>query len=136
MAKAEQLGNPIAQLTYALFREPNPVPLKYALSLLGLTSPKVRLPLVGLADQAKVEIAAVMAKLCDENPECIIGAMCGPKHCDQRVVAGLTGIFGDADAQVRAGHGTRRKELKGISHFRSAVKPAEGVSRALETRRQ
>jgi 4-hydroxy-tetrahydrodipicolinate synthase len=85
---AQRLGNPIAQLTYALFREPNPVPLKYALSLLGLTSPKVRLPLVGLADQAKVEIAAVMAKLCDENPECIIGAMSGPKHCNHRVVAG------------------------------------------------
>jgi len=44
MAKAQRLGDPIAQLTYALFREPNPVPLKYALSLLGLMSPKVRLP--------------------------------------------------------------------------------------------
>jgi 4-hydroxy-tetrahydrodipicolinate synthase len=88
IVKAERLRNPIAQLTYALFREPNPVPLKYALSLLGLMSPKVRLPLVGLADQAKVEIAAVMAKLCDEHPECIIGAMCGPKHCTHRVVAG------------------------------------------------
>jgi 4-hydroxy-tetrahydrodipicolinate synthase len=30
MVKAQRLGNPIAQLTYALFREPNPVPLKYA----------------------------------------------------------------------------------------------------------
>jgi 4-hydroxy-tetrahydrodipicolinate synthase len=67
--KAERLSNPIAQLTYALFHEPNPVPLKYALSLLGLMSPKVRLPLVELADQAKAEVAAVMSKLRDENPE-------------------------------------------------------------------
>jgi 4-hydroxy-tetrahydrodipicolinate synthase len=63
-AKAERLADSIAQLTYALFREPNPVPLKYALSLLGLMSPKVRLPLVELADQAKAEISAVMSKHC------------------------------------------------------------------------
>jgi hypothetical protein len=47
-------------------------------------SPKVRLPLVEAADQAKAEIAAVMAKLCDENPEYIIDGMCGPKHCNHQ----------------------------------------------------
>jgi 4-hydroxy-tetrahydrodipicolinate synthase len=64
MASAQRLGHPIAQLTYALFREPNPAPLKYALSLLGHMSPKVRLPLVELADQSKAELAAVMSKMC------------------------------------------------------------------------
>jgi 4-hydroxy-tetrahydrodipicolinate synthase len=80
MVKAQRLCIPIAQLTYALFREPNPVPLKYALSLLGLMSPKVRLPLVELADQAKAEIAAVMAKMCDENAADMIGRMGGAGH--------------------------------------------------------
>jgi 4-hydroxy-tetrahydrodipicolinate synthase len=83
--KAQRLGNPIAQLTYALFREPNPVPLKYALSLLGLMSPKVRLPLVELADQAKAEIAAVVAKMCDENAEDMIGRTSRPKHFNHQV---------------------------------------------------
>src|ERR1700748_2152886 len=68
-ATAQRLGSQIAQLTYALFREPNPVPVKYTLSLLGLMSPKVRLPLVELADRAKAEIAAIVAKMCDENEE-------------------------------------------------------------------
>jgi 4-hydroxy-tetrahydrodipicolinate synthase len=89
MSKAQRLSNPIAQLTYALFREPNPVPLKYALSLLGLMSPKVRLPLVELADRSKGEIAAVMSKLCDEMSDCMIGTMRGRQHGEGRVaVAG------------------------------------------------
>jgi 4-hydroxy-tetrahydrodipicolinate synthase len=87
MAKAQRLGNPIAQLTYALFREPNPVPLKYAPSLIDLMSPKVRLPLVELADQAKTEIRAVMAKMCDENAEDMIGKMCGAGPSNRRAVA-------------------------------------------------
>jgi 4-hydroxy-tetrahydrodipicolinate synthase len=88
VTKAQGLGNPIAQLTYALFRESNPVPLKYALSLLGLMSPKVRLPLVELADQAKAEVAAVMSKLCEEDAEYMIGRMCGPAPGLRRAVAG------------------------------------------------
>jgi hypothetical protein len=35
-------------------------------------SPKVRLPLAELADQAKAEVAAVMSKLRDENAEQMI----------------------------------------------------------------
>jgi hypothetical protein len=50
-------------------------------------SPRVRLPLVELADQAKIEIRAVMAKVCDENAE-VIGSMCGPGHGNRRAVAG------------------------------------------------
>jgi hypothetical protein len=51
-------------------------------------SPKVRLPLVELADQAKAEIGTVMAKVCDENAEDMIGSMCGPGHGNRRAVAG------------------------------------------------
>jgi 4-hydroxy-tetrahydrodipicolinate synthase len=87
-AKAQRLGSQIAQLTYALFREPNPVPVKYALSLLGLMSPKVRLPLVELADRAKAEIAAIIAKMCDENAEDMIGRMSRPEHFKHRALMG------------------------------------------------
>jgi 4-hydroxy-tetrahydrodipicolinate synthase len=87
-ARAQRLGNSISQLTYALFRDPNPVPLKYALSLLGLMSPKVRLPLVELADQTKAEVAAIMSKLCDENEEPLIVRMCRPQNAIRRAAAG------------------------------------------------
>ena len=76
VAKAQRLGIPIAQLSYALFRESNPIPVKYALSLLGLMSPKVRLPPTELADQAKAEVASVLSKLCNEYAGYIIGTMC------------------------------------------------------------
>jgi 4-hydroxy-tetrahydrodipicolinate synthase len=61
IANAQQLAIPFAQLTAALFREPNPAPLKYALSLLDLMSPKVRLPMVELTDQSKAELANILA---------------------------------------------------------------------------
>ena len=48
------------EVTTALFRETSPVPLKYALSLLGLMSASVRLPLVQLAERSGTQIAAVV----------------------------------------------------------------------------
>jgi len=65
IAQAQRLASLVAQLTAALFRETNPVPLKYALSLLGLMSPVVRLPLVELSEQTRAEVAAVVTKMCD-----------------------------------------------------------------------
>ena len=47
--RAQRLARAAAPLTTALFRESNPVPVKYALALLGLMSPAVRLPLVELS---------------------------------------------------------------------------------------
>ena len=46
ITSAQRWAVPIAKLTAVLFRETSPAPLKYALSLLGLMSAKVRLPLV------------------------------------------------------------------------------------------
>jgi dihydrodipicolinate synthase/N-acetylneuraminate lyase len=60
MSRAQRLAIPFAQLTAALFRESNPAPLKYALSLLGLMSPKVRLPLVELTNPTKAELAGIL----------------------------------------------------------------------------
>jgi 4-hydroxy-tetrahydrodipicolinate synthase len=58
--RAQRLAGPLADLTAALFLEPNPAPVKYALSLIGMMSPKVRLPLVEAGLEAKNRIAAQM----------------------------------------------------------------------------
>jgi 4-hydroxy-tetrahydrodipicolinate synthase len=58
--RAQRLSGRLSDLTAALFLEPNPVPVKYALSLIGLISPKVRLPLVEARLEAQTKIAAKM----------------------------------------------------------------------------
>jgi len=87
MARAQRLANQVAQLTSALFRETNPVPLKYALSLMDLMSPKVRLPLVKLTEQTQAELAAVMTRVCYANPEHVIGKVPTPTQ-SYRTAAG------------------------------------------------
>jgi 4-hydroxy-tetrahydrodipicolinate synthase len=86
--RAQRLARPIAQLTAALFCETNPVALKYALSLFGLMSPRVRLPLVELSDQYKPGIAAILAELCDTCPEAMIGRIGGPIRASRRAMVG------------------------------------------------
>lgn len=73
IASAHRHAAPVAKLTAALFCETNPAPLKYALSLLGLMSPKLRLPLVELTSQAKAEVAAVMTQVCEGYANDVIG---------------------------------------------------------------
>jgi 4-hydroxy-tetrahydrodipicolinate synthase len=70
--RAERLANPISRLTSALFRETSPVPLKYALSLLNLMLPRVRLPLVELTEQTKAELAVAIAQMRDDHPDYLI----------------------------------------------------------------
>ena len=55
----------MGQLTDALLREANPAALKYALSLLGLMSPRLRLPLVELTAPSKAEVARALEVVCD-----------------------------------------------------------------------
>jgi 4-hydroxy-tetrahydrodipicolinate synthase len=74
-ADAQRLVPAVGRLTAALFRETNPIPLKYALSLFGLMSPKVRLPLVELTRQAKAELVIVVAQISDKHPELVIGRL-------------------------------------------------------------
>jgi 4-hydroxy-tetrahydrodipicolinate synthase len=88
IASAQRWAVPIAKLTAALFRETSPAPLKYALSLLGLMSPKVRLPLVEMTDPTKADVAAVMASVCGDYADFVIGKMRGPAHDGRRAVAG------------------------------------------------
>jgi 4-hydroxy-tetrahydrodipicolinate synthase len=56
--RAQRLAGPLSDLTATLFLEPNPVPVKYALSLAGLMSPKVRLPLVEASLEVQTRVAA------------------------------------------------------------------------------
>jgi 4-hydroxy-tetrahydrodipicolinate synthase len=87
MSRAQRLADQLARLTSALFRETSPVPLKYALSLLDIMSPTVRLPLVESTDQTKAELSVIVAQMRDENAEYMIGKACGPTH-RHRAVAG------------------------------------------------
>jgi 4-hydroxy-tetrahydrodipicolinate synthase len=88
LACTQRLTQPLALLTAALFRESNPAPLKYALSLLGLASPKMRLPLVEPSDQVKNEIAGILAQLCDQYSGSMIGRIGGQSHPNLRAMAG------------------------------------------------
>jgi 4-hydroxy-tetrahydrodipicolinate synthase len=76
MATAQRLASLVARLTAVLIRETSPTPVKYALSLLGVMLPRVRLPLVEPADGTKDEIAAMIADACDGYAEYMIGKMC------------------------------------------------------------
>ena len=63
--RANEINDLLMPLHKALFIESNPSPVKYAASLLSLSPPNVRLPLVEVTDQTKKEIekALKVAKL-------------------------------------------------------------------------
>jgi len=86
--RAQRLARSTAELTAALFQESNPVPVKYALALLGLMSAAVRLPLVELSDQNKAEVGAVLLRMCDAYSEYIIGDLREGGEAVPRVAAG------------------------------------------------
>jgi 4-hydroxy-tetrahydrodipicolinate synthase len=85
---AQRYSIPVAKLTAVLFRETSPAPLKYALSLLGLMSPKVRLPLVELTAQTKAEVAAVMRRVCEDYADDTIGKLSEPEINKRLAVVG------------------------------------------------
>jgi 4-hydroxy-tetrahydrodipicolinate synthase len=66
---AQRLNQTVLRLTNALFAETNPVPLKYALSLRGLMSSRVRLPLVEPAVETRRQIEAVLGEFCDRHSD-------------------------------------------------------------------
>ena len=87
IAHAQRLADFAGQLTAALFRETSPSPLKYALSLMGLMSPTVRLPLVELSEQTRAEVTAVVMKMCDVHPDDMIGKTVRPLNIARERVA-------------------------------------------------
>jgi 4-hydroxy-tetrahydrodipicolinate synthase len=87
-ARTRQLATVVAELTAALFRESNPVPVKYALSAMRMMSPAVRLPLVELGSDTKAEIDAVLAHVCEGYSGYMIGEVARPEdgaHRSSRV---------------------------------------------------
>jgi 4-hydroxy-tetrahydrodipicolinate synthase len=78
ITRAQRLSHPIAQLTADLFRETNPAPLKFALSLFGLMAPRVRLPLVEIGEKTKRELAGIVARLCNDWSTSVIGRIGKP----------------------------------------------------------
>jgi 4-hydroxy-tetrahydrodipicolinate synthase len=68
----------VTELTDVLFKETNPGPVKFALSMLNLMPARVRLPLVEPAEPTKAEIAAALADLCARFPDCLVGRLNAP----------------------------------------------------------
>ncbi|MGZ6134061.1 MAG: dihydrodipicolinate synthase family protein, partial [Myxococcaceae bacterium] len=52
--------NPLHRL---LFAEPNPIPVKWALHLMGMFGPEIRLPLVPLAEPHRIGLATELRRL-------------------------------------------------------------------------
>ena len=65
LSKAKLINEKLMPLHTALFIESNPSPVKYAASLLNLSSDEVRLPLVKITEKTKKEVekALKIAKL-------------------------------------------------------------------------
>ena len=74
IARAQRLAAVAAPLTAALSRESNPVPVKYALSVMNIVSPRVRLPLVELTNPTMAEIDGVLAQLGALYSDYLIGS--------------------------------------------------------------
>ena len=62
-ASALKIQDQLTSLHAAMFCETNPIPIKYATSLLGLCSAEIRLPLVEPSDSAKERVKKEMKKL-------------------------------------------------------------------------
>jgi len=62
-ARARDLQVELNPLHRLLFIEPNPVPVKWALHLLGLFGPEIRLPLVALGEPHTAALAAELRRL-------------------------------------------------------------------------
>jgi len=61
LAKAKEINNKLMPLHKSLFVESNPSPVKYAASLLNLSSEEVRLPLVKVTEQTKKIVKSAMS---------------------------------------------------------------------------
>ncbi len=66
--KADEIDKKLQPVHKSLFIESNPSPVKYAAKLIGLCDDKVRLPLVTVLDETKVEVkkALISAELINE----------------------------------------------------------------------
>lgn len=77
---ARRIMIPLAQLTAALTCEANPAPLKCALSFCGLMSPRVRLPLTGVSEEARCQILAALQTLSKKYSDFMIERVLAPAN--------------------------------------------------------
>jgi 4-hydroxy-tetrahydrodipicolinate synthase len=61
--KARELDAPLAALHEALFLEPNPIPVKWALAAMGRMEEGIRLPLTPLSAEAQGPLRAALTEL-------------------------------------------------------------------------
>ena len=61
LAKAKEINDKLMPLHKSLFIESSPSPVKYAASLLNLSSDDVRLPLVKITEKTKKAVRSAMA---------------------------------------------------------------------------
>ena len=61
LSKAKEINEKLLPLHKSLFIESSPSPVKYAASLLNLSSEDVRLPLVKITDETKKEVKSAMS---------------------------------------------------------------------------
>jgi len=59
---ALDIQDKLTDLHHALFVEPNPGPVKYALSLLGICSAETRLPMVPVSDNTREQVRTAMIR--------------------------------------------------------------------------
>jgi dihydrodipicolinate synthase/N-acetylneuraminate lyase len=84
IGQAQRSASIIAKLTLALFSEPNPVPVKFALSLLNVMSARVRLPLVELDNHAKEIIASTLGDVVEHCAQDIVGGRAAAERLTNR----------------------------------------------------
>ena len=60
LTKVARIRDSLTPLNAALFAEINPVPIKFAVSLLGYCDPSVRLPLVEASRETRVLVESAM----------------------------------------------------------------------------
>jgi 4-hydroxy-tetrahydrodipicolinate synthase len=80
VTRARRLMLAFSPLTAAVFRETNPAPIKCALSLCGVMSPKVRLPLAEISEQARCLLSDVLQRLLDDYPDALIEKISTSSH--------------------------------------------------------
>jgi 4-hydroxy-tetrahydrodipicolinate synthase len=119
IARAQRLAAVAAPLTAALLRESDPVPVKYALSIMNMVSPRVRLPLVQLTRATMAEVEGVLAQLAALYGDYLIGSVPpqGPKSCERCAPTPPL----DPDIKSAFGRGCRSS----LNTERHAIRPEE-----------
>ena len=63
IAKVQEINAKIMELNLALFVEPNPIPVKYALYKMGLIENELRLPLTKASEKTIAKLDVVLSQI-------------------------------------------------------------------------